>query len=90
MRKNANSYIKISVFLLTKYKVRSILTKRLTEYIKEKAAAIGTRVFTAHIRDSIKVGEAQTVGKDLLSYAPKAPVTLDYLAFIDELMKEME
>lgn len=90
VRKHANSYIKIAGILLTQYKGRANLTKGLTEYIKEKAAAIGTRVFTAHIRDSIKVGEAQTVGKDLLSYAPKAPVTLDYLAFIDELMKEME
>ena len=55
------------------------------------AAKIGTTVFNTRIREGVAVRESQIVQENLFTYAPKANVTGDYSAFIEEVLaKEKE
>ncbi|MGF3141574.1 ParA family protein [Facklamia sp. P13064] len=85
VRKYTNDALEVAGILITRYDKRTILTQQLTEMLENTARMINTKVFDAKIREAIAVKEAQAMRDDLLSYAPKANVTADYLAFIDEL-----
>lgn len=86
VKKYCNPGLKIEGILLTRYNSRAALTRDLTEYMKQLAGKIGTRVFEAPIREGIAVKEAQINRKTLFEYAPKAKPTEDYTAFIEELL----
>ncbi|MGF3115309.1 ParA family protein [Facklamia sp. P12937] len=85
VRKYTNDALEVAGILITRYDKRTILTQQLTEMLENTARMINTKVFDAKIREAIAVKEAQAMRDDLLTYAPKANVTADYLAFIDEL-----
>lgn len=90
VRKYSNPDLVIEGILLTRYNPRTNLSKLATEKANELAKAIGTRLFKAKIREAIAIREAQLVKQDIFTYAPKSKVAGDYLAFIDELLEDME
>ena len=55
--------------------------------IQAQAEQIGTKLFTATIREGISVKEAQMIQQSLFDYAPKSKVAEDYSHFITELLK---
>ena len=63
------------------------MSRDVADLASQLAAKIGTRVFRTTIREAIAVKEAQISQQSLFEYAPKAKVTDDYAAFIDELLK---
>lgn len=85
----SNSNLKIAGVLLTRYNGRTNLAKLASEQAKELAEEIGTSLFETKIREGISIREAQAVGEDIFSYAPKSNPAKDYSAWIDEL-KTME
>lgn len=72
--------------LLTKYTNRTNVSKLLEKSVNSAAKLLNTKVFESRIRQATIVQESQIAKIDLLTYAPKAPVTTDYQAFIDELL----
>ena len=72
--------------LLCRYNRRSVLNKAVEQQAVQIAEELGTSLFDAKIRDSVAVGEAQAAGLPLIEYAPKAPVTLDYVYFTGEML----
>ena len=58
--------------------------------INSAAELLNTKVFDSRIRQATVLQESQIAKIDLLEYAPKAPVTADYQAFIDELLNRIE
>ena len=72
--------------LLTKYSDRTNVSKLLEESLKKSAELLKTTIFDSRIRQAIVVTESQIVKMDLFEYSPKAPVTKDYNAFIDEFL----
>lgn len=86
---NGNPDLQIAGLLITKYNGRQNLSKVLMEQIEAAAAELGTKVFTAKIRESVAVKETALLQGDLFKEAPKANATLDYAAFIDELLRGM-
>ena len=88
VKKYCNPALKVAGILLTRYNPRSVLTKEVTKAAANLAEAMGTKVFNATIREGIAVKEAQLMKQGLFEYAPKANVTQDYAAFIDELLKD--
>lgn len=87
VRRYTNPNIRIDGILITRYNSRSILTRDITEMIENTAKQLNTQVFDARIRESIAVKEAQANKESLFTYAPKGNATLDYAAFIAQLLE---
>lgn len=87
VKKYCNPSLAIEGILLTRYSPRSILSREVAELAEQLAAKLGTKLFNATIREAIAVKEAQISQQTLYAYAPKAKVTEDYTALIDELIK---
>ncbi len=86
--KRINPKLNILGVLMIKYKGRQNLTKDLEEtLIPEIVEAMGTRLFSTKIRESVKCQEAQALGKGLFSYAPGCTTAKDYTTFTRELME---
>lgn len=86
IRKYANKKLQIKGILLTQYNPRTTLSQNVLEALTATAEKLDTKVFTAKIRSSTKVKEAQTIKKDLFTHAPRAGVTADYNLLIDEIL----
>lgn len=82
--------IPVAGILLTRYTDRTNVAKVLEENVKAAANLLNTTVFESRVRQATVVQESQLVKMDLFEYAPKAPVTKDYEAFINELLKRIE
>lgn len=88
VKQYCNPGLTISGILLTRYNPRTVLTRDVTEHLNTIAEEIGTKVYTTTIREAITIKEAQLKRESLFKYAPRAKVTQDYKAFINELLKE--
>ena len=88
VRKYTNPKLQIAGILLTRYSPRSILSREVAELAGQLAERLGTKLFTATIREAIAVKEAQISQRPLFEYAPTANVTEDYRAFINELLDD--
>lgn len=88
VKRYTNPGLQIEGVLLTRYSPRSVLSREIAQLAQQIAARLHTRVFRATIRDSVTVREAQISQQTLFQYAPRAKVTADYAAFIDELLTE--
>ena len=86
----AGKVIPVAGILLTRYTDRTNIAKILEENVKAAAGLLNTSVFESRIRQATVVQESQLVKMNLFEYAPKAPVTTDYEAFINELVKRIE
>ena len=82
--------IPVAGILLTRYTDRTNVAKILEENVNAAAKLLNTSVFESRVRQATVVQESQLVKMDLFEYAPKAPVTKDYVAFINELLKRIE
>lgn len=82
--------VSVTGLLLTKYTNRTNVSKLLEKSINSAAELLDTKVFSSRIRQATVLQESQVAKVDLLEYAPKAPVTLDYQAFIDEFLERIE
>ena len=87
VRKYCNRSLRIEGILLTRYSSRSVLSREIADLSNQLADKLGTKLFNARIREAIAVKEAQLNQKSLFEYSPKAGVTEDYSAFIDELLE---
>lgn len=86
VRKYCNPGLKVSGILLTMYNGRTRIAKEVTEILEQLAKRLDTRVFTTKIRSSVKATEIQFKQGGLFKYAPKATVTEDYRAWINEIL----
>lgn len=81
--------IPIAGILLTKYNGRTNVSKLLEKSLHSAAELLDTKVFDSRIRQAVVVQESQLAKEDLLSYAPKAAATDDYMRFVDELLERV-
>lgn len=87
---DAGRDIPVAGVLLTKYTDRTNIAKILESNVQASANLLSTKVFKNRIRQATVVQESQLVKMDLFEYAPKAPVTKDYDAFISELLETIK
>lgn len=90
VQKTTNKGLHIAGILLTRYNARAILTRDLTEMAEQTAAQLQTKIFKAKIRESIVVKEAQARGQSVLTYCPKSNPAKDYMAFVEEFLKDLK
>lgn len=84
-----NESLKIAGILLVRYNNRTILAREVRETLISEAQSIGTELFNTSIRECNKVKESQTVQTTLLKYDRSCTASKDYIAFVDELLKEI-
>ena len=82
-----NHDVNMKSLLLMRHNQRTVLSRDFTEAIGEIAQGLNTFVYTAWIRDSVVVKEAQARRQGLIAYAPKSAPAMDYMAFVDEFLQ---
>lgn len=90
VREYSNPNLRVAGILLTRYNGRTNLSKLAGQRAADIAEEVGTKVFETKIREGIAVREAQAVGEDIFSYAPRSNPAKDYSNFIDELMETVK
>lgn len=88
VKKYCNPALSIEGILLTRHNPRSVLGREVEEMLAELAERLGTKLFKTTIREGIAVKEAQISRQSLYEYNPRAKVTEDYNALIDELLTD--
>ena len=73
--------------LLTRYSDRRNIDRTMRDTITARAQEMGATVYATTIRAGVAVPEAHLLRQDIFSSAPRAGVTADYAAFIDEYLK---
>lgn len=89
VRRYCNKELTVIGLLLTKYNEHLNVAKAIREQIQAKAAEIGTKVFNTQVRESVAIREAALYNGDIFTEAPKANATVDYTAFIDEVLEDL-
>jgi len=85
-----NPGLSIAGILFTKYNDRAIINRQLHTAAETVAAAAGTKVYKATIRQSVTIEEALAQQQSIFTYAPHAPVTGDYESFITEFIGDQQ
>lgn len=88
VKKYCNNSLKILGILLTRYNLRSIISKEIAQMLSKTASDLNTKLFNTKIRECISLKEAQVVRQNIFSYAPKSNACADYYAFIQEFLNE--
>ena len=89
VRTYTNRDLRIAGIVITRYSSRAVLSRDAVELIQAKAAEMGTRVFSAKVRECIALKEAQAVRQSIFDYAKRSNGAKDYQALIDEIMEEV-
>jgi len=90
VKKYSNPRLTIDGLLLTKYNARAVINRQLKTTLQEVAEMLQTKVYAAAIREAVAIKEAQYFQSDIFATHPKANVTQDYTAFIDEFLQKGE
>lgn len=90
VKKYCNKKLKVGGILLTRYDANSNLSKAMIDIAGTLAGQIGTKLYKAVIRNSVRVREAQFLKKDLFDYAGTSNPATDYQAFTDELLQDLK
>lgn len=83
----ANPNLKVRGFLVTMKDNRRNTNQKYIDAVAEIAKDVESSVFSSQIRAAVAASEAPDKGQSLFDYAPKADVTADYQAFVDEYLK---
>lgn len=86
VKKYCNPALDISGILLTRYNSRAVLSRDISEVVKQLAEKLDTKLFNATIREAVSIRESQLNRQSIFDYAPKSNVADDYRAFISELL----
>jgi len=81
-----NKGLKIEGLLLTRFNTRTIISRDLRGVILQMAKQMDTKIFKTAIHEGVAIQESQTQQESLLTYAPKAQVSKDYLNLAKELI----
>ncbi len=85
--KNAlNPALSVSGILITRYNGRRNVSRAAVEALGAARESLGTKVFTAKIRESVKIAEAPGNHKTVLQHAAGSNGAADYMAFIEEFL----
>lgn len=88
VKKYCNPSLRIMGILLTRYNDRAIIRREAAEQLEKTAASLEAKVYKAKIRECVALVEAETMQKDIFSYAPKSNAAADYSELVDEILKD--
>jgi len=84
-----NPKAKVEGIVLTRFRERLLINRRLKEMAGETAKDIGTRIFNTVIRDGVTISEAAAMQQGLFDYDNKmlSNVAQDYAQFMKEVLE---
>lgn len=82
-----NPNLIIKGILVTRYSSRNVISKDMLELLKDTAKRLNTKLYDTKIRECIALKESQAVKQDIYTYSPKSNASIDYKAFIEEVVK---
>lgn len=85
IRTYTNKDLSVSGIIVTRYNGRAILSREAVEMIEAQAQEMGTKVYSAKIRESIAIKEAQAMHNDIFTYALRSNPSQDYQSLLDEM-----
>lgn len=88
IKRTTNPSLQVYGLLLTRFNPRANINAALKTALENAAPALQTKVYNACIREAVAIRESQFSRVSLFSGFPKAKITEDYNAFIDEFLKE--
>jgi len=88
-QKNSDMHAKIMGILIGKYRRHTKIAPAYAAQFQRMADKMGTVLFKTRIRDGISVSEYGNNKRDLISYAPKNSVALDFQNFADEFLERI-
>lgn len=90
VKKYCNPSLNVLGILLTRFNSRAIISREAADMIGQAAEQMGSRLYTARIRECTAIKEAQACREDIFTYAPHSNAAADYAALIDEILTEEE
>jgi len=90
VRKYTNPALCTLGILFTRHNPRTVFTRDLDDMITETAESMKTGVFSARIRETVAIKEAQARHQDIFTYAPKSKVAADYRQFVAEVQEKIK
>lgn len=87
VRKYCNPNVKVEGIVLTKFNMRTILSREIKGTAELIAERLNTGIFNTTIRSSVAVMEAQTNQQDIYKYSPKNGAANDYMNLVEELIE---
>lgn len=81
----ANPALTITGAFLTRHNGRSIISRDMTDAIKERCDQLKIPYIDAPIREGIAIREAQLLHEPIFTYAPRSNPAKDYNKFLDEI-----
>ena len=88
VKRYCNHKLTVNGLLMTRYRQANI-SEQTRSAIDNMAKQLETRLYNTVIREGIAVSESQARRASLFTTAPRANVTADYAAFIEEFLKEV-
>lgn len=85
VKERCNPNLTVAGIVLTRFKPRQTLASDLKAAIEEQARQMGTKVFSAYIREGVAVEQAQALQQSLFDYAPNSNPANDYKALFEEM-----
>ncbi len=83
VRRRLNPALAVGGIFFTRYDGRKVLRRETAEQLRAQYAEL---VLASVIRESIALGEAPHLGKDVFTYAPRSAGALDYRALVAEIL----
>lgn len=87
VRRYCNSNVKVEGIVLTKFNMRTVLSREIKGTAELIAERLNTEIFNTTIRSSVAVMEAQTNQLDIYNYSPKNGAAKDYMDLVEELIE---
>lgn len=88
VKKYCNPSISIMGILLTRYNSRTVISRDIASTLEDIATSLNSKLFNTKIRECVAIKEAQTVHKDIFSYASKSNASKDYTDLINEILRK--
>ena len=88
VKRYCNSDLTIKGIVITRYSLRAVLTRDMTDLLEDTAKQLNTKVFTSRIRECIALKEAQASQTDIFTYNPRSNAGIDYKALLEEMIGE--
>ena len=82
-----NPALKLTGYILTRYRANSRLVKQMTQNIEAAAAAMGIP-FLGEIREAIAIQEAQALQQNLFDYSFNSNPAIDYLRLYRKITED--
>ena len=88
IREYTNPDLRILGILITRYNMRTSLSKVMIETLEARAESLGTVVYGTKIRECVAIQEDQATQSNLFDRPGKYNSVKDYGAFVNEVLKQ--